>query len=80
VFTSTQPDLQPKELIHRSLITMWAMCGDFISKQYSGTHSVLTEVTKKGYQNIFDKIDHKTISVKRLVKQSITDDFKQECI
>jgi hypothetical protein len=56
------------------------MAGDYISKHYSGTPSVLTKVTLKGHQNIYDKIEQKMISVKRFQKQSMTDEFKQECI
>ena len=31
--------------------------GDFISKEYSGTESVLTKITLKGHQNAFDKVE-----------------------
>lgn len=63
-----------------SLIYLWAMAGDFISKQYSGTESVLTKITLKGHQNAFDKVEQKMLSIKRWGKQTLTDDFKQECI
>jgi hypothetical protein len=56
------------------------MAGDLISRQYSGTESVLTKYTLKGYQNLYDKIEQKMISVKRWKKQNFSDDFKQECI
>jgi hypothetical protein len=56
------------------------MAGDYISKEYSGTESVLTKYTLKGYQSTFDKLEQKMISVKRWQKQTLTDDFKQECI
>ncbi|CDW85515.1 endonuclease exonuclease phosphatase family protein [Stylonychia lemnae] len=62
------------------LTNMWAFCGDFISKIYAGTHSVLTQVTLKGKENIYDKIDHGVTSVRRFLKQNLSDDFKQECI
>ena len=55
---------------------MWAFCGDFISKIYAGTHSVLTQVTLKGKENIYDKIDHGVTSVRRFLKQNLSDDFK----
>ena len=32
-----------------SFIYLWAMAGDFVSKEYSGTASVLTQVTLKGH-------------------------------
>jgi len=62
------------------MTNMWALCGDFISKIYAGTHSVLTQVTLKGKQDMFDKIDHGVTSVRRFIKQNLSDDFKQECI
>jgi len=62
------------------MTNMWAFCGDFISKIYAGTHSVLTQVTLKGKENIYDKIDHGVTSVRRFLKQNLSDDFKQECI
>ena len=31
------------------LIYLWAMAGDHISKEYSGTESVLTKIVLKGY-------------------------------
>jgi len=40
-----------------SFIYAWAMAGDLISRQYSGTESVLTKYTLKGHQNIYDKIE-----------------------
>ena len=32
-----------------AFIWLWAMAGDFVSKEYSGTASVLTQVTLKGH-------------------------------
>lgn len=59
---------------------MWAFGGDYISKVYSGTNSVLTKVTLKGHQNYLDKVEQKMISLRRFQKQNYTDEFKQECI
>jgi hypothetical protein len=44
------------------------MAGDYISKQYSGTASVLTKVTLQGFQTIYDKVEQQMISVKRWQK------------
>jgi len=44
------------------MVFLWAMAGDFISKQYAGTNSVLTKITLKGYQSIYDKVEQKIIS------------------
>ena len=78
IFPNELSSLQDK--FTEGLIYLWAMAGDYISKHYSGTPSVLTKVTLKGHQNIYDKIEQKMISVKRFQKQSMTDEFKQECI
>ena len=68
--------MQDVELWNESLIYLWAMGGDFISKEYSGTESVLTKVTLKGHQNAIDKVEQKMLSIKRWRKQTLTDDFK----
>ena len=36
---------------------MWAENGDMISKQYAGTSSTITSVTKTGKQGFMGKID-----------------------
>ena len=59
---------------------MWGMAGDFISKIYAGTSSVLTHITTKGKENVIDTIHHGLTSLKRFLKQHLSDEFKQECI
>jgi hypothetical protein len=56
------------------------MAGDVISKIYAGTNSVLTSTTIRGKEGMFDRIEHGYTSVKRFIKQNLSDDFKQECI
>jgi len=46
---SLVPGLEQPEEWNESFIYLWAMSGDFISKEYSGTESVLTQVTLKGH-------------------------------
>lgn len=74
------PGMQTPEEWSEAFIYLWAMSGDYISREYSGTESVLTQVTLKGHQNLMDKVNHKLVSLKRWTKQTLTDDFKQECI
>ncbi len=46
----TKNNLEPlSEKFLEGMIFLWAMSGDFISKQYSGTSSVLTKITLKGH-------------------------------
>lgn len=73
-------DLKHVQLWPESFIYLWAMAGDLISRLYSGTASVLTKYTLKGYQSFYDKIEQKMISVRRWKKQMFTDDFRHECI
>ena len=43
------PEMANPEEWSEAFIYLWAMAGDFISKEYSGTESVLTQVTLKGH-------------------------------
>ena len=43
------PEMANPEEWSEAFIYLWAMSGDFISKEYSGTESVLTQVTLKGH-------------------------------
>ena len=70
------PGMQTPEEWNEAFIYLWAMSGDYISREYSGTESVLTQVTLKGHQNAMDKVKHKLVSLKRWTKQTLTDDFK----
>ena len=45
------------EKFTEAIVFLWAMAGDNISKQYSGTPSVLTKITLKGHQNAIDKVE-----------------------
>jgi len=56
------------EKFNESFIFLWAMSGDSVSKIYSGTNSVLTKVTIKGYENPIDKLTHLATTVRRYQK------------
>ena len=59
---------------------MWAENGDVISKQYAGTGSTITSVTKTGKQGFMGKIDQMRMGVERFLKNNIEDGHKHECI
>lgn len=59
------PEMGDPEVWTEAFIWLWAMGGDYVSKEYSGTASVLTQVTLKGHQTAIDKVKHKMISLKR---------------
>ena len=58
---------------------MWAYSGDFISKIYAGTNAVLQSLVKSNKQSLLDRISQGVTSVKRFIKQNLSDEFKQEC-
>lgn len=59
---------------------MWAENGDMISKQYAGTSSTITSVTKTGKQGFMGKIDQMRRGVERFLVNNIEDGAKHECI
>lgn len=61
---------------------LWAENADYISKQYTGTNSTITDLTKTETKGIKGTIKHKMTSVERFFKNNIfsSDDSKQECI
>lgn len=42
---------------------MWADTGDFLSRQYAGTGSTITKVTKTGEQGLMGKLNQWAIGV-----------------
>lgn len=62
------------------LKNMWADNGDVISKQYAGTSSTITSVTKTGKQGILGKLDQMRRGVERFLVNNIEDGLKHECI
>ncbi len=59
---------------------MWAENGDVLSKQYAGTSSTITSVTKTGKQGFIGKIDQMRRGVERFLVNNIEDGHKHECI
>ena len=64
--------------VGKLLIQMWSISGDFISKIYAGTHSVLGSLTNNG-KTAIERLDHGVTSVRRFLRQNLSDDFRQEC-
>ena len=63
-----------------SFKAIWALNGDEISIQYSGTASTITTVTKTGGHNFMGFIKHGIATVSRIYQGNFEDDFKQQCI
>jgi len=75
-FTSDPNDSQ----IFDILKNMWAENGDILSKQYAGTGSTITTVTRTGKQGVWGKLTHGMMSFQRFLQNNLDDDFKHECI
>jgi hypothetical protein len=59
---------------------MWAENGDILSKQYAGTSSTITSVTKTGKQGFMGKLVQMRCGVERFLVNNIEDGHKHECI
>lgn len=75
-FTGVSSDIQIFEVMK----CMWADNGDVISKQYAGTSSTITSVTKTGKQGFFGKLDQMAKGVQRFIVNNMDDGLKHECI
>ncbi len=60
--------------------TLWADNGDYISKHYAGTGSVISSVTRTGKQGVFGLFDHMGKTLNRFYIGNFEDQIKQECI
>jgi len=67
-------------MVYEHLKRQWGENGDVISKQYAGTSSTITSVTKTGKQGFFGKINQLTKGVERFVVNNMSDGNKHECI
>ena len=52
---------------------MWTDMGDYISRQYAGTDSTISRVTRDGKEGFMGKLDHKTKVVRRFMINTLTD-------
>lgn len=70
--------------IQNSLIVnfknLWADNGDALSIHYTGTGSVISEVTRLGKRSFFGLIDHGLKSLNRYYNGSFEDKLKQDCL
>lgn len=70
--------------IQNSLIVnfknLWADNGDALSIHYTGTGSVISEVTRLGKRSFFGLIDHGLKTINRYYNGSFEDKLKQDCL
>ena len=60
--------------------SMWTDMGDYISRQYAGTDSTISRVTRDGKEGFIGKLDHKTKVVRRFMINTLTDNPMQTSI
>ena len=59
---------------------MWTEMGDYLSRQYAGTDSTISRVTRDGKEGFIGKLDHKTKVVRRFMLNTLTDNPMQTSI
>lgn len=59
---------------------MWTEMGDYLSRQYAGTDSTISRVTRDGKEGFFGKLDHKTKVVRRFMINTLTENPMQASI
>lgn len=56
--------------------TVWALCGDMISKHYTGTGSTHTDVTLRGERDLMGRFGHGITSLSRFWIMNFYDNIK----
>lgn len=59
------------------LRAMWTDMGDYLSRQYAGTDSTISRVSRDGRETIDGKIAHKTVAVKRFFLNTFSENSMQ---
>ena len=54
--------------------------GDYLSRQYAGTDSTISRVTRDGREGFLGKLDHKTKVVRRFLINTLGDNPMQTSI
>jgi len=59
---------------------MWTDMGDYLSRQYAGTDSTISRVTRDGKEGLDGKLAHKTNAVKRFFLNTFSENPMQTSI
>jgi len=54
--------------------------GDFLSRQYSGTDSTISKVTRDGNEGFLGKVNHKMAAANRFVLNTFNENTMQKAI
>ena len=66
--------------ILQQLRAMWTEMGDYLSRQYAGTDSTISRVTRDGKEGFLGKLDHKTKVVRRFMINTLNENPMQTSI
>lgn len=69
-----------KQELLQMLRSMWTDMGDYLSRQYAGTDSTISRVTRDGKEGIDGKLAHKTVAVKRFFLNTFSENPMQTSI
>ena len=64
----------------QQLRSMWTEMGDYLSRQYAGTDSTISRVTRDGREGFIGKLDHKTKVVRRFLINTLNENPMQTSI
>lgn len=59
---------------------LWCRNGDCLSRQYTGTESNISRVTKQNKQGFMGKLEQWQVGISRYYQYLVNDNFKHECI
>ena len=68
------------KVVIKQLKSFWAEQGDYLSKQYVGTNSTISKVSRDGKEGFLGKLSHKMKNVQRYFINSFSDNFAQNSI
>ena len=71
---------QNSNSIIQNLRAMWTDMGDYLSRQYAGTDSTISRVTRDGKEGFLGKLDHKTKVVRRFIINTLNENPMQTSI
>ena len=57
----------------QQLRAMWTEMGDYLSRQYAGTDSTISRVSRDGKEGFLGKLDHKTKVVRRFLINTLSE-------
>lgn len=67
---------EDEAIVNDKIRDIWMINGDMLSRQYSGTSSTISTVTKTGKQGFFGVLKQGMMGIERFFKNNLTDNHK----